>query len=76
MVQQQPQRHAQEMRADVEAEAKQRAGLPAPAVTGEEAARASGALTLRFADGSVDVRVERGAARTYDRAASEQPTLL
>jgi exodeoxyribonuclease VII large subunit len=41
-----------------------------------EAARASGALVLRFADGSVDVRVERGAARTYDRAASEQPTLL
>ena len=41
-----------------------------------DAARVSGLLTLRFADGSVDARVERGATRTYDKAPSEQPTLL
>lgn len=41
-----------------------------------DAARAAGVLTLRFAGGSVDARVERGAARTYDRVPSEQPTLL
>ena len=41
-----------------------------------EAARTAGALTLRFADGTTDARVERGTARTYDRSPGEQPTLL
>ena len=41
-----------------------------------EAARGAGALTVRFADGQVDARVERAAARTYERTSSEQPTLL
>lgn len=40
------------------------------------AARAAGALTLRFADGSVDAKVERAPARAYPAAAPEQPTLI
>ena len=41
-----------------------------------DAARAAGALTLRFADGTVDARVEKTGARTYGRAEAEQPSLL
>jgi exodeoxyribonuclease VII large subunit len=39
-------------------------------------ARRAGALTLHFADGAVDARVERSGARTYASAQSEQPSLL
>ncbi len=41
-----------------------------------DAARAAGALTLQFADGTVDVRVERGGGRTYDGDGPAQPSLL
>ena len=41
-----------------------------------EAARAAAALRVVFRDGSVDVRVERGGARTYERVRPDQPTLL
>jgi len=41
-----------------------------------EAARSSPALTLHFADGKVDARVERPAATSYVPAKPEQPTLL
>ncbi len=43
------------------------------------AARAAGALTLRFADGTVDVAVERGGGATYARPKAprpDQPQLL
>jgi exodeoxyribonuclease VII large subunit len=40
------------------------------------AARSAGVLTLRFADGSVDARVERSAAPAYEKAKPEQPSLL
>lgn len=45
-------------------------------VSGAEAARAAGALTLHFADGQVDARVERPAGRAYDKEKPEQPSLL
>lgn len=41
-----------------------------------QAARAAGALTLHFADGTVDARVERGAAKTYAGEKPEQPDLF
>lgn len=41
-----------------------------------DAARSAGALTLQFADGTVDVRVERSGARTYDGDGPAQPSLL
>ncbi len=41
-----------------------------------DAARAAGALTLRFIDGSVDARVERSGGRSYPEPKAEQPTLL
>jgi exodeoxyribonuclease VII large subunit len=44
-------------------------------VAGADAARTVGALTLHFADGAVDARVERGGAKAY-RDAPEQPSLL
>ena len=44
-------------------------------VTGAAAARAAGALTLHFRDGTVDARVERGAAKAH-KAAPDQPTLI
>ena len=40
------------------------------------AARTVGALTLRFADGSVDARVETAPRAAYTRPKPEQPTLL
>ncbi|HVF95662.1 MAG TPA: exodeoxyribonuclease VII large subunit [Sphingomonas sp.] len=40
------------------------------------AVRGAGAVTLRFADGTVDARVERSAGKSYDRVAPEQPSLL
>jgi exodeoxyribonuclease VII large subunit len=40
------------------------------------AARAAGALTLHFADGAVDARVERPGSKTYARGEPEQPSLL
>ena len=40
------------------------------------AARAAGALRLHFKDGTVDARVERGAARPYTGDTPEQPALL
>jgi exodeoxyribonuclease VII large subunit len=40
------------------------------------AARAAGTLTLHFADGKVDARVERAAASPYEKSKPEQPTLL
>jgi exodeoxyribonuclease VII large subunit len=41
-----------------------------------EAARAAGAVTLQFIDGSVDARVERPGGKTYGDAKPEQPSLL
>ncbi|QIG81422.1 exodeoxyribonuclease VII large subunit [Stakelama tenebrarum] len=41
-----------------------------------EAARAAGALTLRFIDGTVDARVERSGGKSYPVEKPEQPTLL
>ena len=38
--------------------------------------RAAGAITLLFRDGEVDARVERAPAKTYERPAPEQPSLL
>ncbi|WP_375392503.1 exodeoxyribonuclease VII large subunit [uncultured Sphingomonas sp.] len=55
-------------------------------LTGADAARTAGALTVRFRDGEVDVhvdgapgaprRVERAGARAYVAARAEQPSLL
>ena len=52
------------------------ARLGGQTLSSADAARGAAALVLRFADGSVDARVERGGARTYDRQAGAQPTLL
>jgi exodeoxyribonuclease VII large subunit len=50
---------------------------PSDTVIGSAAAAyKAGALTLHFADGAVDARVERGAAKTYAGAKPEQPSLL
>jgi exodeoxyribonuclease VII large subunit len=40
------------------------------------AARKAGALTLHFADGQVDTKVERAASNPYDRPRPEQPDLF
>jgi exodeoxyribonuclease VII large subunit len=45
-------------------------------ISDPEAARAAGALTLRFRDGTVDARVERSVAKTYDAPKPDQPSLL
>jgi len=49
-------------------------------VTSSDQARAAGALTLRFADGAVDARVERPGGKPYVKdengGSSRQPTLL
>lgn len=45
-------------------------------VASAAAARASGALTLRFADGAVEARVERGGGKTYAASPPEQPKLF
>jgi len=45
-------------------------------VASAEDARAAQAVTLHFADGSVDARVERCAAKAYVPPKPEQPTLL
>ena len=45
-------------------------------VTSAAQARAAAALTLHFGDGSVDARVERMAAKSYEKAKSDQPSLL
>jgi exodeoxyribonuclease VII large subunit len=40
------------------------------------AARAAGALVLRFADGAIDARVERPGGKAYPKDQPEQPSLL
>jgi exodeoxyribonuclease VII large subunit len=45
-------------------------------LTEAAAARSAGALTLQFADGTVDARVERAPPRPYDKAKPAQPTLF
>ena len=45
-------------------------------VASAAAARKAGALTLHFADGAVDARLEREGAKTYAGAKPEQPSLL
>src|SRR3546814_17911844 len=47
------------------------------AVVGSAAvARAAGAVTLHFADGTVDARVERSGAKSYAGKTPDQPSLL
>jgi len=46
------------------------------AITTAAAARRAGALTLHFGDGEVAARVERTAAKPYDKSESAQPSLL
>lgn len=45
-------------------------------VTSAAQARAAAALTLHFGDGSVDARVERTGAKSYEKTKSDQPSLL
>jgi exodeoxyribonuclease VII large subunit len=45
-------------------------------VTSAADARAAGALTLRFADGAVDARVERPGGKPYVKPESQQPELF
>lgn len=45
-------------------------------VTTAAAARAAGAVSLHFGDGSVAARVERGSAKPYAKPEGAQPTLL
>lgn len=45
-------------------------------VTSSAAARSAGALTLRFADGAVDARVERAGAKPYVQPKPDQPELF
>jgi exodeoxyribonuclease VII large subunit len=45
-------------------------------VTSAAGARAAGALTLRFADGAVDARVERPGGKPYVKPENEQPELF
>jgi exodeoxyribonuclease VII large subunit len=50
---------------------------PSGAVVGSAgAARGAGAVTLHFADGTVDARVERPASKSYAAKTPEQPSLL
>jgi exodeoxyribonuclease VII large subunit len=51
-------------------------GRDGSVVSTAPAARAAGAVTLVFADGRVDARVEGGRPSTYGRPKPEQPTLL
>jgi len=46
------------------------------AISTAAAARAAGTLTLRFIDGTVEARVERGGGKTYAAPPPEQPKLL
>jgi exodeoxyribonuclease VII large subunit len=45
-------------------------------VADRDAAKAAGALRLHFADGSIDVVVERTPTSSYDKPTAEQPKLL
>jgi len=45
-------------------------------VTSAADARAAGALTLRFADGAVDARVERPGGKPYVKPETQQPELF
>ena len=45
-------------------------------VTSAAQARSAAALTLHFGDGSVDARVERAAAKPYEKPKVDQPSLL
>ena len=45
-------------------------------VASAAAARTAGVVTLHFADGTVDVRLERAGAKPYDKAKPDQPILL
>lgn len=45
-------------------------------ITSAADARSAGALTLYFADGAVDARVERPGTKSYDGGKPEQPKLL
>lgn len=45
-------------------------------VTSAAQARGAGALTLHFGDGSVDARVERTGAKSYEKPKTDQPSLL
>jgi exodeoxyribonuclease VII large subunit len=45
-------------------------------VVSAAAARKAGALTLHFADGAVETKVERAASTAYDRPRPEQPDLF
>lgn len=45
-------------------------------VTSADGAKAAGALTLRFADGAVDARVERPGGKAYVKPETEQPELF
>jgi exodeoxyribonuclease VII large subunit len=45
-------------------------------VTTAAQAKAAGALTLHFADGTVDAKVERGGRASYSQDKPEQPSLL
>jgi exodeoxyribonuclease VII large subunit len=50
---------------------------PSGAVVGSAgAARGAGAVTLHFADGTVDARVERPASKSYGAKKPDQPSLL
>jgi exodeoxyribonuclease VII large subunit len=45
-------------------------------ITNAAAAKAAGALTLRFADGAVDARVEKSGAGPYKGGSSVQPDMF
>lgn len=45
-------------------------------ITNTTQAQAAGAITLHFADGQVDARVERSGAKAYERPKPEQPDLF
>jgi exodeoxyribonuclease VII large subunit len=45
-------------------------------VTSAAEAKRAGALTLHFADGTIDARVERATGKTYAPPQPEQPSLL
>lgn len=47
----------------------------AKTLVGADVARAAGALTLRFADGTVDARVEEDGAKPYPRRKAKRPAL-
>jgi exodeoxyribonuclease VII large subunit len=45
-------------------------------VTSSDKAKSAGALRLRFADGEIDVRLERSSAGSYDKVKPSQPDLF